>query len=86
MPNKDGTANALDGLKAIGIGAAFALLIVWAGSSIHNSWTLFLVTPACTALGGSLASKAYGKKTKLITTLYWAALGLVVAFIWYMFL
>ena len=84
MPNKDGTANVWDQLKAISVAAVFALLIVWAGSSVKHSWLVILVTPACTIVGAFLVAKAASAKVKLETQVWWGAIGLTVGIIWYL--
>lgn len=85
MPNADGTANVKDALKHIGIALVFAVVIVLVGSSKHP-WLLFLVTPALTGLGAWLASRAYNKKFTDVQWIGgWAAIGLVIATLWFFF-
>jgi hypothetical protein len=86
MPNKDGTANVLDGLKHIGIALVFAVVIVLVGSSLKHAWLLFLVTPALCGLGGWLVSRQYSKTWTDIQLIgAWAVLGLVIATFWFFF-
>jgi multidrug efflux pump subunit AcrB len=85
MPNKDGTANALDGLKHIGIALVFAVVIAMTGSSKHP-WLILIVTPALTGFGAWLASKHYNKKFTDVQWIGgWAAVGLVIAIFWFFF-
>lgn len=85
MPNSDGTNNVWDALKAIGIAAIFAALIVLSGSSIKYGWSVMIVTPLCTGIGGWLVSRKSVKKVSFPTIATWTAVGLVIGVLWYIF-
>lgn len=84
MPNKDGTANAWDGLKSIGIALAAAFLIALVGSSLKGGWLVMIVTPAITVAGAYFATRKSGEKTKVSTLVRWGVLGFVAGIIWFL--
>lgn len=83
MPNSDGTGNAWDGLKNIGIGLIFAAAIVFAGTSIRNNWLLIPVCTVCTAIPAWLITRKADKKTEFKTIATWGAIGLIAGFVWW---
>ena len=70
MPNKDGTGNALDGIKRIGIVLVYFVLLYLTGNYIGYWWLMVLVGGVGGAVLAKLFSGAAWKDTWL-----WALIG-----------
>ena len=76
--NKDGTGNAWDGLKNIGMALVYFLLLFFTGEHFGHWWAMILVG----GLGGAALGYFAGKDLKAVVA--WGGIGAVAGFLFYL--
>jgi hypothetical protein len=79
MPNKDGTGNALDGIKRIGVVLVYFVLLYLTGNYIGYWWLMMLVG----GIGASVLAKLFTSAAWKDTWL-WAIIGAAAGFGFYL--
>jgi len=76
MPNKDGTGNALDGIKRIGIAALCFAPLVFIGTRLEPKWWAMVLTGL---IGGAALAK-FATKGSWVNIIGWGAIGAIAGF------